>query len=169
MSTAATALDRAAFLQGMRRLAGGVVLVTARSPEGVAIGLTATAVCSLTVEPPALLVCVNRSSTLGRILAPGLAFCVNLLAPHHEELAQVFGGMRQVPREARFGQGQWDDGPAGAPLLRDAEAGFMCQVGNMVAVGTHLIVIGECLDVALPPASRGALAYRDGAFHAIAP
>lgn len=169
MSTVSTVLDHAVFLRSMRRLAGGVVLVTACSPEGEAIGLTATAVCSLTVEPPSLLVCVNRSSTLGRILTPGLAFCVNLLAPHHEVLAQVFGGMRQVPREARFGYGQWDASPSGVPLLRDAEASFTCQVGNMVSVGTHIIVIGECLDVALPLTSCGALAYRDGAFHAIAP
>lgn len=169
MNTVATTLDRTAFLQGMRRLAGGVVLITSTSPEGDEIGLTATAVCSLTVEPPSLLVCVNRNSALGRILTPGLLFRVNLLGPHHQDLAQIFGGMRQVPREERFNHGIWSATPSGIPLLRDAEASFLCKIGSMVSIGTHFIVIGDCLDVTLPPTSYGALTYRDGAFHAIAP
>lgn len=153
-----------AFRAGMRRLAAGVCVVAARNGEGIPLGVTATALCSLTIEPPALLVCVNLSSPLAQWLTTGAGFSVNLLGHDHERLARVFGGMAGVPREARFDHGEWREGAGGAPHLADALANFQCSVARTTDYGTHRVVIGAVDAVSLGEAAA-ALVYRDGAFH----
>ncbi|MFM0733990.1 flavin reductase family protein [Paraburkholderia sediminicola] len=152
------------FRAGMRRLAAGVCVVAARNADGIPLGVTATALCSLTIEPPALLVCVNLSSPLAQWLTEGAGFSVNLLGHEQEKLARVFGGMAGVPREARFDHGEWCESADGAPHLADALANFQCSVAKTTDYGTHRVVIGAVNSVALgEPAA--ALVYRDGSFH----
>ena len=83
--------DRISFIDGMRRLAAGVTIVTTGvSPHR--FGLTATAVTSVSADPPTLLACINRDSdSFGPIIRNG-RFAVNLLGPGHQELAGRFGG-----------------------------------------------------------------------------
>ena len=152
------------FRAGMRRLAAGVCVVAARNAQGIPFGVTATALCSLTIEPPALLVCVNLSSPLAQWLTTGARFSVNLLGHEHESLARVFGGMAGVPREARFEHGEWREGTGGAPHLADALANFQCSVARTTDYGTHRVVIGAVDAVSLGEAGAG-LVYRDGTFH----
>jgi flavin reductase (DIM6/NTAB) family NADH-FMN oxidoreductase RutF len=153
-----------AFRAGMRRLAAGVCVVAARSVDGTPLGVTATALCSLTIEPPALLVCVNLSSPLSQALIEGACFSVSLLAREHENLARVFGGMAGVPRESRFDHGHWRESEDGAPHLADALANFQCSVARTTDYGTHRVIIGAVNAVSLG-AAMDALVYRDGAFH----
>lgn len=169
-----TTMDRPAgtaspdrFRQGMRRLVGGVTVVAARLADGSRAGLAATAVCSVSAEPAALLVCVNQSSTLGRALAVDLPFSVNVLAAGHEALARAFGGMAGLGQHERFSLGAWHDGTSGAPRLADAQACFECRVTHLVACGSHQVVIGQVEHVTLGHATTGALAYHEGAFHRI--
>ncbi len=129
-----------AFRQAMRRLAATVTIVsTARL--GARSGMTATAVTSLSLEPPALLVCVNRSASLHADLAVGARFCVNILGHGHGELSAAFGG--QAEPEERFAQGVWADDGYEVPYLLDAPANVFCIVAQMIDYGTHSIVIGR--------------------------
>jgi flavin reductase (DIM6/NTAB) family NADH-FMN oxidoreductase RutF len=129
-----------AFRQAMRRLAATVTIVsTARM--GQRSGMTATAVTSLSVQPPALLVCVNRSASLHADLSLGARFCVNILGHAHGELSAAFGG--QTEPEGRFAQGAWQDDPWEVPYLSDAPANVFCIVARMIDYGTHSIVIGS--------------------------
>jgi flavin reductase (DIM6/NTAB) family NADH-FMN oxidoreductase RutF len=129
----------------MRRLAGGVAIVTARSC-GRPYGMTMTAVMSLTLEPPALLIAVNQSASMAPLLVEGAEFCVNLLHANHHAMCEQFSAL---PSAERFSVGTWADGRAGLPFLPDAEAAIFCTVGPCHMFGTHRMVIGLVEEVRL--------------------
>jgi flavin reductase (DIM6/NTAB) family NADH-FMN oxidoreductase RutF len=133
------------FRSAMRLLVGGVTLITTASGDERR-GMTATAVCSLSVEPPRILACVNLQGATYRVMAAGRAMTVNLLGAGHEALARRFGGTA-THQEDPFAAGHWSTGGNGAPRLLDALAAFECSVEEMIVTRTHAIVIGEVLDV----------------------
>jgi flavin reductase len=128
----------AAFRSSMRRLAGGVALVT--TSDGVRrYGMAMTAVMSLSMEPPSLVLAVNRTASMHDALVGGRPFCVNLLSWSDEALCRAFAAL---PSAERFSVGQWAQGPGGAPYLVGAQAVICCDVGPIHAFGTHSLVIG---------------------------
>src|SRR5882757_6732815 len=80
-------VDAAAFRKGMRHLAASVTLITTRHRD-VRGGLTATAVCSVSVDPPQILVCVNKTASAHDPIGEAGFFCVNILAPDHRKIAE---------------------------------------------------------------------------------
>ncbi len=86
-------VDPRGFKQGMRAMAGAVAILAAEDTEHGCFGLTATAVCSFSAEPPSLLACVHRNSTFASLTSQDMAFSVNLPAADQENVARVFGGM----------------------------------------------------------------------------
>ena len=147
----------------MRRLAGGVTIVTARLGE-IRAGLTATSVCSLTAEPPRLLACVHREADAHDLILESRLFAVNVLAPAHRELADRFGGRDDSHGPSRFALGRWRSGATGAPVLADAPASFECRLVEAVAASTHTIFVGEVEAVRLE-GDAGALVYHDRHYH----
>ena len=109
---------------------------------GERFGLTATAVSSVTADPPRLLVCVNKSGlTHEKILASG-RFAVNVLAEDQDLVAMVFAGMggRDVDR---FTRGDWGRMQTGAPTLQGASAVFDCHLIETMSQSSHSIFLGE--------------------------
>lgn len=150
------------FKQGMRRLGGAVNIVTA-SHEGTWSGLTATAVTSLSAEPPRLLACVNRQGATYDIISRGRTLGVNVLGTQHKDLAMRFAGMDDEPETGRFNGSRWHAGLSGAPLLDDALVCFDCEVENIMDVGSHGIVIGNVRNVEIPnQGGFSPLFYGDG-------
>ncbi|MDB5838541.1 MAG: flavin reductase domain protein FMN-binding [Herminiimonas sp.] len=129
------------FRQAMRHLAASVCVVTARDGQR-RMGITATAVTSLSMEPPALLVCIHRASSLHAVLRTGFPFCINILSAEQHEVADTFGGRAKLGEE-RFTVGQWRDGHDSVPYLSDAEASVFCHVDHLVDYATHTIVVGR--------------------------
>jgi flavin reductase (NADH)/flavin reductase len=126
------------FKAGMRKLAAAVTLITVYGAEG-RNGLTATAVCSVSAEPPHLLCCVNRTATAFATLRAVKIFAVNVLKPEHQALAERFA--RPPAGEDRFAGGDWTMSPAGAPVLESALAWFDCRLVNLTEVGSHGIAL----------------------------
>jgi flavin reductase (DIM6/NTAB) family NADH-FMN oxidoreductase RutF len=156
-------IDTGAFKKGMRHLAASVCLITTRH-DAERGGLTATAVCSVSAEPPQLLVCVNREASAHPLIVASRIFAVNVLAPEHRKIAERFAGMDGVEGDDRFvDMGQWRTLTTGAPVLGGCPVTFDCQVVSTMVAGTHTIVIGEIVDVTLDPANLPLL-YADGAF-----
>jgi flavin reductase (DIM6/NTAB) family NADH-FMN oxidoreductase RutF len=153
--------------RGMRKLAGGVNVITVRD-GGQAHGMTATAVCSLSADPPQLLVCVNSTaSPHGPIMRAG-AFGVNVLGHDQEDIARRFAGMDGCERAQRFSIGRWTTHTTGAPLLEDALSAFDCQVVQEISAPTHTIFIGRV--VAVMTKSGGApLIFHESRFTGIEP
>jgi flavin reductase (DIM6/NTAB) family NADH-FMN oxidoreductase RutF len=150
------------FKQAMRRLAAGVTIVTTKHDD-VRGGLTATAVCSLSIDPPQLLVCVNRSAAAHELIAEGENLCVNLLAHKHHGLAARFAGQTGVLGTDRFRAGRWKTLKTGAPVLEDALASFDCIVTEKVAASSHTIFIGRVVAVHLRENGKPLL-YAQGTF-----
>ncbi|WP_027135095.1 flavin reductase family protein [Geminicoccus roseus] len=138
--------DRTSYIDGMRRLAAGVTIVTTGSvPER--FGLTATAVTSVSADPPTLLVCINRDSDSFHPILRHRRFGVNLLGPAHAELAGRFGGLFAESGEPRFAVGPWVEGAHGVPLLEDAPASFECELETVHDGASHGILVGRVLKV----------------------
>lgn len=148
----------AQFKAAMRRLASSVSIVVARGDNGP-IGIAATSITSLTVEPPAVLVCVNRAASLHASLVTTAPLNVNLLSRDQKDVSVAFGG--GVAPDQRFGVGHWHDAGNGLPQLAGAQANLECVIDAMLAYGTHSIVIARVLRVAV---SEGCdpLIYCDG-------
>lgn len=153
---------------GMRHLAAAVTIITSRADEDP-VGLTATAVCSVTVDPPRMVVLVNKKvAAADAILASG-ALCINVLTADQEHLARVFAGMVEgVFGPARFAHGQWSARLSGAPVLDGALASFDCRVVKVFDESTHHAFLCEVLDASEPPGGDP-LIYLDGAFRRLSP
>ena len=151
---------------GMRHFAVGVTLITARHGETQA-GLTATAVCSVTADPPRLVVFVNKNVAASSLIQESGALAVNVLAGEQEEIAKVFAGMVQgVQGEARFGYGTWAPLVTGAPCLEGALTSFDCRVIKIFDESTHHAFLCEIL--ATRERQDGeALIYLNGGFRRI--
>jgi flavin reductase (DIM6/NTAB) family NADH-FMN oxidoreductase RutF len=135
----------AVFRGFMAGFPSGVVVVTTVGGNGEPLGLTCSSLCSVSVEPPLLLVCIaNASRTLHALQASGL-FAVNLLHEDARHVARTFatGG------PDRFGTVDWAPTEAARMprLERDAHAVAECAVHELVVAGDHTIVIGEVLEV----------------------
>ena len=146
------------FKSAMRRLAASVSVVVAKGEDGP-VGITATSITSLTVDPPAVLICVNRLTTVHPVLIPTAPLSVNLLARGQKDVSAAFGG--GLPREQRFGVGEWEETAMGIPQLRGAQANLHCVIDAMLAYGTHSIVIARVLEAKVN-GEVGPLIYQDG-------
>ena len=144
----------------MRRLASGVAVVTAIGPGGPT-GMAATSITSLALDPPSLLLCVNRQASLHAYLAEASAFCVNLLSHAQRDVAAAFGGA--VDRPLRFMIGDWSKDDAGVPRLDNAQANISCVVDRLIPHGTHTIVIGAVRGVHTS-GPVAPLIYQDGRY-----
>lgn len=123
------------------------VCVITTEHEGARYGLTATAVASVSAEPPRLLVCVNKSGlTHDKIVAAG-RFCVNVLTEDQDRIAMVFAGMDAGATD-RFATGTWTTLATGAPVLQDAAAVFDCVLGETCAQSSHNVFFGDVMAVA---------------------
>lgn len=148
------------FRAAMRRLAASVSIVVAAGADGPT-GMAATSITSLTVDPPAVLVCVSRTTSLHALLVPTAPLSVNLLSSHHRDVSKAFGG--GTPREERFKIGDWQPGSNGLPALADAQANLECVIDAMLAYGTHSIVIARVIRARVSE-SIAPLIYQDGGY-----
>jgi flavin reductase len=131
---------KSAFVAAMRRFAATVTIVTV-CPKGERSGITATAVASVSTDPPAVLVCVNRTASIHANLELQTPFCINILATSHTAVSAAFGG--KLTGSARFSVGNWDEDPHGRAYLRDAQANVFCVVDSTLDYGTHTVIIGK--------------------------
>ena len=136
------AIDPTIFRQAMRRLAGGVGVITVGTGED-RTGLTATSVTALSAEPPRLLVCINRTASAWPLLTEYGSFGVNLLDSNQQDLADRFAGKGGEKGPARFAGARWKSLVTGAPLLEGALAAIDCTVEEVIERHSHAIIIGR--------------------------
>jgi flavin reductase (DIM6/NTAB) family NADH-FMN oxidoreductase RutF len=134
----------------MRRLPSGVAIVAALGQGKAPVGMAATSITSLTMDPPAVLVCVNQTAGIHAHLSPGCPISINLLSRHQRDVSAAFGGA--VAREAH-----------GLPILEEAQANLSCTIDSLTPYGTHSIVIARVEGVRLSDAVDP-LIFQDGAY-----
>jgi flavin reductase (DIM6/NTAB) family NADH-FMN oxidoreductase RutF len=122
------------------------VCVITTALDGQRYGLTATAVSSVSAQPPRLLVCVNRSSFTHAKIGEAGVFCVNVLSETQDIVAKAFAGMLG-PNVDRFGVAEWTTLRSGAPALVGCAAAFDCTVGERLEQSTHTVFFGDVVGV----------------------
>jgi flavin reductase len=150
------------FREAMSRLGAAVHVVTTAGPAGTT-GFTATAVCSVSDQPPTLLVCLNRRSQSAPVLQQNGVLCVNTLGASEEAVADMFAGRTGVQASERFSIGEWSTLATGAPVLANAVVAFDCRVIETKAVASHNVIFCAVEAVRLGPACT-ALVYHDRAY-----
>ncbi|MEQ1943197.1 flavin reductase family protein [Mesorhizobium sp. VNQ89] len=134
------------FRAAMRQLAATVCVVTA-GKDDARRGLTATAVCSLSITPPSMLVCVNRQGAAHRAITENGCFCVNILAADQMDVAHRFAGHAGDTGEGKFAIGHWSPLTTGAPALDGALVNLDCTLSSDVETESHSIFIGHVKQV----------------------
>ena len=153
------------FRNAMRQLTGGVSVVTAGRGRDIS-GMTVTSVSSLSVDPPALIVSINRESSSWPLVKRYGFFGVNILTSDQLDIAERFTGKGGLKGVDRFAGARWLTRASGVPLLADALAAIDCEVEDIVERHSHAIIIGRVLDVTVSPRTA-ALAYWQGQYVAI--
>jgi flavin reductase (DIM6/NTAB) family NADH-FMN oxidoreductase RutF len=153
------------FRGAMRHLAGGVSVITAGRGKEIT-GMTVTSVSSLSVDPPTLIVSINRDSSSWPLIKRLGLFGVSILTADQIDVAERFTGKGGLKGAARFAGAQWITRASGVPLLDGALAAIDCEVEDIVERHSHAIVIGRVLE--LQTSTRtAALAYWQGQYVAI--
>jgi len=149
----------------MARLGAAVSVITTTGPAGDA-GFTASAVCSVTDDPPTLLVCMNRDSSLHDAFKANRVLCVNTLAAEQEALSPLFAGLTDTPMPQRFDAAAWTRLVTGAPVLAGAVVSFDCRITQVVEVGTHSVMFCEVQAIQAGERHEG-LIYFGRSYHRI--
>ncbi|HZE51898.1 MAG TPA: flavin reductase family protein [Bradyrhizobium sp.] len=153
------------FRSAMRHLAGGVSVITAGRGKDIT-GMTVTSVSSLSVDPPTLIVCINRDSSSWPLLKRHGVFGVNILTADQLDIAERFTGKDGLKGADRFTGAEWMTRMSGVPLLVGALAVVDCEAEEIVERHSHAIVIGRVLDMQISTRTA-ALAYWQGQYVAI--
>lgn len=152
------------FRQAMAHLAAAVNIVTTEGDHGK-LGITVSAVCSVTDSPPTVLVCVNQRSAAHDVFTNNGVVAINVLAAEQCELARHFSGATKVPMEDRFAWDIWDDDTT-APTLKDARVALVGHIQSTMTQGTHSVVFVEIDSIRVRDEAEGLVYYGRG-FHRI--
>lgn len=147
------------FKAAMRHFPTGVTVVTSVR-EGEPRGVTVTAFSSVSIDPPLVLICINREARSYLYISSSQIFCVNLLSGDQRGLAERFAGRL---RENQFEGVPYGLDATGAPVLSEAVAHFDCGVVEEHHAGSHSIFIGRVLSCG--SRSGSPLGYYNGDFH----
>lgn len=167
-SPATSGADADAFRAVMQRHGAAVTVITALL-DGRFHGVTATAFCSVSADPPSVLVCVNRSASAHRAFVSARHFCVNLLAADQTELAQRFSTNDEAVRRRRFDDLRLGTLVTGAPTLAGALGHIDCNVVSVMECKTHTVFIGLAVGISTRADDAAPLLYMARHYGSFAP
>lgn len=145
------------FRNAMRHLVGGVSVITVGQGQDIS-GMTVSSVSSLSIDPPSLIVSINRSSSSWPLLVRDRVFGVNILNADQLDIAERFAGKNGAKGADRFAGAVWTTAQTGVPLLVDALVAADCEVEDIIERHSHGIVIGRVRDL-IVSSRTAALAY----------
>lgn len=136
-----------AFRVSLRLCASSVSLVTACDDESGWHGMAVTSAGSLSMDPPSMMVAVNRSASIHPVIRRSGRFTLNLMDEPHVALLERFS--RSDMRDQRFVPEDWTTGVDGGPVLRGALSTHVCTVAESHDFGTHTVFFGRVETVVL--------------------
>ena len=167
--TGAQAATAEAMRAARRRWASGVAVLTTVETEGEATrfrGVTVSSFSPVSLEPPLVLVGLERTGTMAMLIPAAGVFAVSVLDRAHEFQADRFSGYGPQP-DGRFTGLTHDLAATGCPVLRDALAWFDCRLVSTQEAGDHLLLIGEAVGIGLGPDTDDPLFTYEGAYRRI--
>lgn len=163
--TAPAHAEAAQVKSALRSLAGGVSVITAgRGSDRT--GATVTSATALSMDPPTIIVNINKGSSTWPAINRHGHFCMNILSADQQEIANRFAGIGGVKGEARYDGANWITLLSGAPVLADALAAIDCEVEEVIERHSHAIILGRALSVIT--GSGGSLVYGNGRYREFA-
>lgn len=152
----------ASSLKGaMRHLTGGISVITAGIGEE-ATGLTVTTAHSLSVDPPVMIISVNRNSSGYTAITRHRHFCVNILGAEHRDVAERFSGAGGIKGRDRYQGRNWSVLATGALALDGALASIDCEVSEVIDRHSHGLFFGDVRQIRLVEFGAQQLVYRGG-------
>ncbi|MEK6302965.1 MAG: flavin reductase family protein [Acidobacteriota bacterium] len=127
------------FRNALGRFASGVTIVTAKGTDGQPFGITVSAFSSVSLDPPLVLVCIDKRASLHECLGEGGHFAVNILSEDQELTSRRFASKD----EDRFNGTDYRESAQGTPLIDGSLAALECRVVQAYPGGDHTIVVGE--------------------------
>jgi flavin-dependent trigonelline monooxygenase, reductase component len=138
--------EEASLRTVMSRFPTGVTIVATTEADGTPIGLTVNSFTSVSLEPPLVLVCINRSANTHDRLIEAASFTVSILSAGQADLAARFA---KRPSEGRFEGVEWSMAPSGHPVLAESAAWLDCAIHQVIGAGSHSVVLAEAVAVGL--------------------
>jgi flavin reductase (DIM6/NTAB) family NADH-FMN oxidoreductase RutF len=132
-------IDKVEFRRALGHFASAVTVVTTKLASGEPAGITVTAFSSLSLEPPLVLICIDRRARLHDHLAVGGHFAVNILAEDQETVSRRFA----TSEGDQFRDVGFTTAATGSPLVQDAICAIECTIVDCLPGGDHTIIVGE--------------------------
>lgn len=151
-------IDPDSFRSVLGRFASGITIITALDSAGRDVGMTVSAFCSVSLDPPLVQACVDRAASMFNALQRAERFGVSVLADEQEALARRFAA---VDSSHRFDGIGYSRGENGVVLLDDALAHIECSMVSRFAAGDHMLFVGA-VERATARDARPLLYYRGG-------
>lgn len=157
--------DAAAVKRALRVLAGGVSVITAGQGDD-RTGATVTSATGLSMDPPTMIVNINKGSSSWPVIQRHGHFCVNILSDGQQDIANRFAGIGGIKGAARYEGAEWTTLVSGAPVLVDALAAIDCEVEEVIERHSHAIILGRAL--AVLGGEGESLLYHNGGYGRVA-
>ena len=151
-------IDSDTFRSVLGRFASGVTIVTTRDDNGADHGMTVSAFCSVSLDPPLVLICIDHSATMYRLVHGHRRFGISILSSEQEAYSRRFAA---DPDTGRFDGIAYSRGESGVVLLDNALAHLECDVVEHYDAGDHSLFIAR-VERAEPLHGRPLLYYRGG-------
>ena len=149
------------YRDAMAQFAGAVHIVATDGAAGRR-GVTVIAACSVSDNPPTVLVCLNRENPANDAFAQNGVFALNTLSVDQEAIATGFSGLTGLSRDERFSLGRWTTIATGAPVLEGSLAVFDCEIVETKDMATHRILFGRVRGLAINEAARPLIYHNRG-------
>ena len=151
--------DQGDFRKAMRNYIYSVSILSNKNIDGELNAITVSSVTSISMEPPSLLVCINKSSRIHNTLIKNSDFCINLLNKNQQEISNICS--TDSLYDQRFDHDKWNTQTI--PFLEEAQANIFCSIEDLVPYHTHTIVIGRVLN-AISNDKINTLSYVNGKY-----
>lgn len=155
-----SAVDKASFRYALGHFASGVTVMTVGGADRLH-GMTVSAFASVSLEPPLILVCVEHSTLMHRLLLEQGAFAVNILGERGESSSRFFADNARL-QAPEFREGNYRLGVTGSPIMLDANAYLEARVQGRHDAGDHSIVVGEVVALEVLSETEPLIFYRGG-------
>ncbi|MCP1199440.1 flavin reductase [Notoacmeibacter sp. MSK16QG-6] len=160
-------VDPQSYRDAMARFAGAVHIVTTDGDAGRR-GVTIIAGCSVSDDPPTVLVCLNRHNPSNELFVQNGRFALNTLPDGKTDIADAFAGFTGEEQEDRFARAEWTVLQSGSPVLTEAASVFDCEIEHVHDHATHRVLFGRVTALAIGP-SLTPLIYYDRNYRQLAP
>ncbi|MBJ7288846.1 3-hydroxy-9,10-secoandrosta-1,3,5(10)-triene-9,17-dione monooxygenase reductase subunit [Williamsia sp.] len=158
VSSGTTDFDSRQFRTAMGQFCTGVTVITTLDAEGSPAGFACQSFAALSLDPPLVLFCPQKTSRSWKIIEAAGNFCVNILSNHQQDVSATFG----APGTDKFAAIEWDPSPSGLPVIKRSITWAECTVERVEDGGDHLIVIGRVSTLGEMLQDKPLLFYRGG-------